>query len=94
MHTALSYVTLQWFCDQLANSCQVSITWTNIDIWLMTFLWNSLESNFTASAHVTILYDEFENHTFQITATSELIYIIGGCLLAMGKSYQYPSATE
>ena len=29
-------------------------------------LWHSPESNFTASAKVTILYAEFENYTFNI----------------------------
>ena len=32
-------------------------------------LWHSLESNFTVSVEATILHNEFENHTFEITAT-------------------------
>ena len=33
-------------------------------------LWHSPESNFTASAQTSILHDEFENCTFEITVTS------------------------
>ena len=33
-------------------------------------LWHSPESNSTKCAHAPILYDEFENYTFKITATS------------------------
>ena len=40
--------------------------------WLLIsqILWHSPESNFTLTAHATILYNEFENHTFKIPATS------------------------
>ena len=40
-----------------------AITWTNVDFKLVRLvLWHALESNFTASAQATLLYDEFENH--------------------------------
>ena len=40
--------------------------------WLLIseVLWHSSESNFTASAQATVLYNEFENYSFKITATS------------------------
>ena len=40
--------------------------------WLLVneVLWQSPEINFTANAQLDILYNEFENGTFEITATS------------------------
>ena len=40
--------------------------------WLLTneVLWHSPQSNFTASGQAIVLYDEFENFSFDITATS------------------------
>ena len=40
--------------------------------WLLMseVLWHSFESNFTASAQGTLLYNEFKNFTFKIPATS------------------------
>ena len=42
--------------------------------WLLLseILWHSLESNFAASGHTTILYNEFENYALKITAMSSL----------------------
>ena len=45
-------------------------TWTNIDLIGMV-LWHSSESHFALCAHATILYDELENYTFEITAISQ-----------------------
>ena len=50
-----------------------AITWTNIDFSLVRFSlvrFCGTESNFTASAKATILYNEFENNTFKITTPS------------------------
>ena len=38
-------------------------------------MWRSHKSNFTASARVTILHDEFERHTFNITVY--ILYMVG-----------------
>ena len=48
---------------------RTTMIWVNIVLGNGVFrdvLWRSLESKFTTSAQVVILYNEFENYIFQI----------------------------
>ena len=40
---------------------------------------HSPESNFTVIAQATILYEEFENYTFENTTTSHMGQNVNGC---------------
>ena len=56
---------------QVMACCLTAPSHYLIQYWLLVreVLWHSPESNFTMSDQVTILYNEFENHTFKIIAT-------------------------
>ena len=57
------------------------------------FLWHSAESNFTASAQAAILYNEFDNYIFKLTATSPRSQLVKlGC--DMLKQWELVSNTE
>ena len=45
----------------------------NCWLWISRVVWHSPESNFTVSAHVTIMYNEFENHIFKLMPHIPLI---------------------
>ena len=53
-------------CCPMAPSYYLNQWWYLIS----KIFWHSFESNFTVSLQATILYNEFENHTFRVTATS------------------------
>ena len=53
-------------CCRMARSQHLNRRWLVIS----EALWHSHESNFKASAPTTFLYNEFENDTFKIIATS------------------------
>ena len=59
--------TLAWVmvCCLMAPSHHLNLCWflTN------EVVWHSPESNLTVNAQVSILYNEFENHNFEITVT-------------------------
>ena len=58
--------SLNTACCQSALSHYLNQRWFLIS----KVLWNSHENNFTASAQATLLHNESENDTFNITATS------------------------
>ena len=45
-----------------------NIIWTNIDLVSVVFTWEYF--TFTTSGQATGAYNEFENYTFEVTATS------------------------
>ena len=67
-------------CYLMAPSCYLNHCW-----FLMSeFLWHLPEINFTVSFLCTVLYNEFENHTFEIIAifdTGQRARIIRNILL-------------
>ena len=62
----LSTLTQIIFCDGLKAA-----TWTYIELSIARVL--GFKRNFTASAQVTILFNDFEKYNIQITATSPKI---------------------
>ena len=54
---------------QLMTCRLTAHAWTHVLCLISEVLWHSTECSFTASAQV-VLYNEFENDTFKITATS------------------------
>ena len=78
---AVVLLSARRFMSRIKSYGDIDLGWLssyNSQYWILIgeFLWNSPQSDFIASAHATILYNEFEIHTFQITAISELIHII------------------
>ena len=54
------------------KACRLLAPTQELNQWRLLIsevLWHSPESNFKLSAQATILYNEFENYTFEITAT-------------------------
>ena len=59
----------RWNFNQNTHWCLMALK-NNLNYCWYEAMWHSPESNFTVSAQATILYNEFENHTFEIAATS------------------------
>ena len=58
---------------QLLTHCGLSqwhhMATTKVDFSLVRFWWNSPDSNFTFSIEATMLHNEIENYSFEMTAT-------------------------
>ena len=65
-HTYGSTLAQVMACCLTAPSHYLNQCWLHIS----DILWHSPESNFTISAPASMLYSEYENHTFKVTATS------------------------
>ena len=72
------YVNSLWPSDEiwqhssgsvLAPVMACCLTAPGLNLNLNWHLWHSPESNFTANAQANILYNEFANHTFKVSAT-------------------------